>query len=81
MTHLIGRAATARHIRDLVTADRVVTLTGPGGQRSAIPPKMDRVGWIRLEEQLAATVITNMIPLDLHGATTLPHQVVSVDSA
>ena len=28
---LIGRAAAARHVRDLVSAYRVVTLTGPGG--------------------------------------------------
>ncbi len=28
---LIGRAASAQHVRDLVSAYRVVTLTGPGG--------------------------------------------------
>lgn len=28
---LIGRAAAARHVRDLVSAYRIVTLTGPGG--------------------------------------------------
>ena len=28
---LIGREAAARHVRDLVSAYRVVTLTGPGG--------------------------------------------------
>ena len=31
VTHLIGRAAAALHVRDLVSAYRVVTLTGPGG--------------------------------------------------
>ena len=29
--HLIGREAAARHVRDLISAYRVVTLTGPGG--------------------------------------------------
>jgi DNA-binding winged helix-turn-helix (wHTH) protein len=29
--HLIGRVAAAQHVRDLVSAYRVVTLTGPGG--------------------------------------------------
>ncbi len=31
ITPLIGRAVDARHVRDLVSAWRVVTLTGPGG--------------------------------------------------
>jgi predicted ATPase/DNA-binding winged helix-turn-helix (wHTH) protein len=31
VTRLIGRAATAQRLRDLVSAWRVVTLTGPGG--------------------------------------------------
>jgi DNA-binding winged helix-turn-helix (wHTH) protein len=37
---LIGRAAAARHVRDLVSAYRVVTLTGPGGiGRPRLPSK------------------------------------------
>ena len=31
VTELIGRSATLRHVRDLVSAYRVVNLTGPGG--------------------------------------------------
>jgi ATP/maltotriose-dependent transcriptional regulator MalT len=31
ITRLIGRAAAAQFVRDLVSAYRVVTLTGPGG--------------------------------------------------
>jgi predicted ATPase/DNA-binding winged helix-turn-helix (wHTH) protein len=31
ITSLIGRAATARSLRDLISAYRIVTLTGPGG--------------------------------------------------
>ncbi|HUA56899.1 MAG TPA: winged helix-turn-helix domain-containing protein [Candidatus Sulfotelmatobacter sp.] len=31
VTPLIGRASAAQHVRDLVSAYRVVTLTGPGG--------------------------------------------------
>ena len=31
VTRLVGRAAAAQHVRDLVSAYRVVTLTGPGG--------------------------------------------------
>ena len=31
VTRLIGRAAAVRHVRDLVSAYRVVTLAGPGG--------------------------------------------------
>ena len=40
ITRLIGRAAAAQYVRDLVSAYRVVTLTGPGGiGKTSLPSK------------------------------------------
>jgi DNA-binding winged helix-turn-helix (wHTH) protein len=52
---LLGRAAAARHVRDLVSAYRVVTLTGPGGIGKTVLaqwaahellPEFDGGGWL-----------------------------------
>jgi predicted ATPase/DNA-binding winged helix-turn-helix (wHTH) protein len=77
VTDLIGRAETARLVRDLISAYRVVTLTGPGGigktalalhvARQALPEFADG-GWL---VELASLADPDLLPFAMASALGL----------
>ncbi len=74
---LIGRAAAVRHVQDLVSAYRVVTLTGPGGigktslaieAARCLLAEFDGGGWI---VELASLFDRDLVPSALASALEL----------
>ena len=77
VTHLVGRSAAVRRVRDLVSAYRIVTLTGPGGiGKTAFALKIGRRilgefgdgGWL---VELASLSNPDLIPSTVAGALGL----------
>ncbi len=82
VTRLVGRTAAARHVRDLVSAYRMVTLTGPGGigktalaieAAGGILGDFDGGGWfVELASlsnpDLVPSTVANALGLKLGGA-------------
>src|SRR5258705_7299341 len=77
ITRLIGRAAAAQFVRDLVSAYRVVTLTGPGGiGKTALAikavryllPDFEDGGWIA---ELASLSDPGLVPSTVAGTLGL----------
>ena len=75
--HLIGRSAAARRLRDLLSAYRVVTLTGPGGiGKSSLALKVARRvlgeyedgGWL---VELASLSDQHLVPMAVAGVLGL----------
>ncbi len=83
ITALIGRAAAAQRLRDLVSAWRVVTLTGPGGigktalaveVASGLLTNFDGGGWfVELaslsDPELVPSAVAHVLGLKLEGET------------
>ena len=81
ITHLIGRSAAAQFVRDLVSAYRVVTLTGPGGIGKTslaieavrdLLPDFEDGGWIvelasLSDPGLVPSTVASMLGLKLGG--------------
>jgi len=88
-TDLIGRDAAVRHLRDLMSAYRVVTLTGPGGigkTKLALKVARDLMqgfdGGVRLVElaslsdaDLVPSSVASALGLNLGGAAITPEAV------
>ena len=77
ITRLIGRAAACEFVRDLVSAYRVVTLTGPGGIGKTslavkavcyLLPDFEDGGWI---VELASVSDPNLVPSTVAGTLGL----------
>jgi predicted ATPase/DNA-binding winged helix-turn-helix (wHTH) protein len=75
--HLVGRTAAARRLRDLLSAYRVVTLTGPGGiGKSSLAVKVargvfatfDDGGWL---VELASVTDPHLVPSAVAGVLGL----------
>ena len=83
VTRLVGRAAAAQRLRDLVSAYRVVTLTGPGGiGKSTLALKVVRRvlgefadgGWLvelasLSDPALVPSAVASVLDLKISGAT------------
>jgi predicted ATPase/DNA-binding winged helix-turn-helix (wHTH) protein len=83
VTRLVGRAAAARRVRDLVSAYRVVTLTGPGGiGKSTLAMKVTRGvlgefadgGWLvelasLSDQRLVPSAVASVLGLKISGET------------
>jgi len=79
LSDLIGRAAALQHVRDLISAYRIVTLTGPGGigktrlaleiARLLLPAFDSRVWLVELaslsDSSLVAAAIASVLGLDM----------------
>jgi predicted ATPase/DNA-binding winged helix-turn-helix (wHTH) protein len=83
VTRLVGRAATVQRLRDLVSAYRVVTLTGPGGiGKTTLALKVarrvlgdfDDGGWLvelasLSDPDLVPSTVASILSLKISGAT------------
>ncbi len=82
---LIGRSATAQRLRDLVSAWRVVTVTGPGGigktalalnVASGLLAEFDDGGWLvelasLSDPELVPSAVASALGLNISGEKTI----------